>query len=185
VFKSAVRAREIDDHKLGFDDFGYVAFAREGYLTDRAPIWAHEDLLRLAGIDHPMLHMEPFSPRQWVQDFEENHGGLAGYRCDGLIVLQSMDGGERWRARHLLGELHDCVWKARAIHFYLAHRWEKGCDPLTPFRGERRRGLTRDGRLLDRNGLPLNAFRLGEIITFYDRQGMQMFVDPIVDWTVL
>lgn len=186
VLKSALRFWRTDDDKLGFDDLGLVAFLRGHYLTDRLPVDNHTDLLRVAGVDHPMLSMDEFVPHEWVKAYE--HGeGLVSRGLRELIILHPSSAGERFRTKGLLDELYACTWKARAVFLFAGARVEDGGDPLMNSHWDREGGTTRGGWVTGRKGARLGVRRSGDVISFYtDAAGaMQMFIDPILDPSVI
>jgi hypothetical protein len=126
AYKSAVGARHEDD-LYSFDDLGAVASALDCSVEGERRVNLQRDLLRLAGVDHPILHMPEFSPRAWVKTFEAA-GGLVTGKGGALYIIPST--GEEDDVAHILEE----PWKARAVYLYCNDRRSYGgCEIFDPF----------------------------------------------------
>lgn len=125
---AAVRQSEnADDSPGGFDDLGWVSFNDDSYWTDSPLTTLHRHTLRLAGIDHPILHMPPFAPRAWIKAYEET-GQKVGQSRRGLILTMPTEGDDPTAA--MRAELAETPWKAWAIHLSAHERREGGGDPF-------------------------------------------------------
>lgn len=139
ALQSTIFFRETDDDKLGADDLGRVAFMRTGYYDQRFQVVMHEGILRLAGVDHPMLRMERFDPRAWITEFEAAGGKVSCFDSKLLFVPGAETG-------PMLDALLACDWKVRAVYLRAEHRMDEGGDPIVDAYGEsghldsRRRG---------------------------------------------
>jgi hypothetical protein len=149
AYKVLLAARENDDDKIGYDDLGLVAFKEHSYLPDQYEISHARDVLRLAGIDHPMLNMGVFDPREWIKDYE-NTGGLVSYGTYCLIITPPQR--ESASAAATLRQKADRLgWAYRAIFLAAEKRAGQGGDPIfdahggwgaTDNRGGRKHGNT-------------------------------------------
>lgn len=71
VFKQQRFGIETDDEKQGYADLAYAAARRDAsYVAESWPLWIHEDILRLAGVNDPLLTTDHFKPRDWKRRFE-------------------------------------------------------------------------------------------------------------------
>jgi len=128
--------RQLDDDRFGFDDLGRAAADLDRYLADRCRVVGYGDLLRLAGIDHPILHMDRFSPREWVAAYREA-GGVVSMQQSALLLIPA-DAGEAAPGGPLQSELDLTPWKYRAVQIATEQRLDEGGDPLFTSRGEPR-----------------------------------------------
>lgn len=110
----------------GFADLGWVSFKEASYWTDRPATMLHRHLLRLAGVDHPMLHMEPFSPRDWIRAYEEA-GGLVSHTLRGLVLTIPDDD---VLTETLRAQLAGTPWRYWAVNLTASARREEGGDPI-------------------------------------------------------
>jgi hypothetical protein len=118
-----------DDSEGGVDNLGWVSFNDESYWTDRPLTTLHRHTLRLAGIDHPILHMEPFSPRGWIKAYEST-GLLVSDSSRGLILTVAPTPEADAVASRLRSELAATPWKYWAVHLSAYYRREEGGDPI-------------------------------------------------------
>lgn len=136
IVKKELFHRELDDDKFGFDDLGRAAADLDSYLAERLRILEFADLLRLAGRDHPILRLEPFSPNDWTQRFE-TAGGCVSSSSSGLLLVPAPHG-DGCLGGPLLAELEATPWKYRAIDVTADSRRGQGGDPLFSASGDRR-----------------------------------------------
>lgn len=162
VLKQQVEAREADDDKLGYDDLGLVSYLLGGSLDKRNPVRLHMDLLRLAGVHHPMLDMEPFRPAVWIAAYEAAGGFVSAGWHDALLLFP---GSELTDA--LQSALNATPWKYRAVQLQAENRREQGGDPVFDCHLETGDRDKRGGRP---QGPPL-PYRRVERITFTAHDG--------------
>lgn len=182
AFKSALAASEAEDDKFGYDDLGLVSFREhDGY--DRAvAVEIHRDILRAAGLDHPVLHLPPFNPRRWIKHFEGEGGEVSSPDGDALLVLLPTYAEPEARrvASAMLAEIKAESWKARAVYFAAEARREGGNDPLVDNRLNSGKTDRRGGRQ------PHHVHRIGagSVFRFVKRDGLPVarHEDVDLDW---
>lgn len=180
--KQAIAFREESEDRFGLEDLGFVAHCLEQEPPLRSAIEAHRDTLRLAGLDHPILHMDGFSARRWIDHFEVA-GGKASDAGQALLLIHPRWPGavRRREAGQLIKVLGETPWKYRAVALAARSRRIGGGDPLFDAHGDH----GADDRRGSRPRLPLPprvdriifreaAGRPAPVIRRYGRRGGQL-----------
>lgn len=161
VFKQQLEAREADDDKLGYDDLGNVAYLLGSYREKRDPVILHMDLLRMAGVYHPMLDIEPFRPRDWIKAYEAAGGFVSAATHDDLLLFPAAE------ATDELQRQLDAAWKYRAVRLEAQNQREQGGDPIFDAYGRTGRNDNRGGKPKG----PSHPYLRVERVTFGQRDG--------------
>lgn len=177
TFKAGLEAREDDDARFGYDDLGRVAYMLDSSWDERNRVLTHLDMLRIAGADHPMLHMADFSPRTWIKAYEALGGRVSCPEPDEVWIIPS---GERHPNMHdrrarlaLEAELEATPWKYRAVHLQAEARRNSGGDPIFDCSG---RYGDADGRG-SQKGVPVTPIRAATVVRFVTQDGQ---IAPVV-----
>ncbi len=157
----ACRISEQDDDTTGgFDDLGWVAFTDEGFWTVNHVCETHRHTLRLAGIDHPILHMERFSPRKWIAAYEAAGQSVSiAHRC--MILTVPAEEADTDPTAVLRAELAATAWKYWAVQLSANQRQDGGGDPFYDAAGY---SGPMDGR--GHGGRPAITVMLADLIQF-------------------
>lgn len=172
AFKQHLDGRSADDDRLGYDDLGYVSYLLGSYRSDREPVILHMDTLRMAGIHHPILDMEPFKPRNWIAAYEAAGGFVSAAPMDELLLFPAAEAMVALTDA-LQGALEATPWKYRAVQLEAEYRRNEGGDPVFD-------GLCQTGTEDNRGGkraAPLQPYRRVERITFGTKDGV---ITPLV-----
>lgn len=145
AYKVAVQARESDDDKFGFNDLGLVSFLLSTYRERGDLVRTYLDLLRIGGIDHPALQMEPFDSEVWIASYEALGGKVSDLQGNLVIAYAADDGPD---SAALRAELAATPWKYRAVNLEAQRRKGEGGDPFVDSSGgagkdDRRGGSTK------------------------------------------
>lgn len=124
-----------DDYGFGFADLGLVAHKRDRWLINCPDIVQHVDALLLAGIDDPILHLEPWHPRSWVKAYERQGGYVTAPVWGSALVIVFPDEDHHGVAASLRAELAAAPWKFRAVFHFATHRRGEGADPYIDAEG--------------------------------------------------
>lgn len=171
VYKLALEAKESDDARFGYDDLGRVAFLLDSAWDERNRVLTHLDILRLAGVDHPMLHMGDFSPRAWVRAYEELGGRVSCPEPDEVWIIPSGERHPNMRDRRarlaLEAELEATPWKYRAVFLHAEERRNSGGDPIFDSAGR----FGDDDRRGSHKGVPVKPITAAMVVRFVTKDG--------------
>lgn len=182
AFKSSLAAREADEDKFGYDDLGLVSYQQHSAYDLVWAVAIHQDILRAAGIDHPVLHLEPFNPNRWIKHFEAEGGEVSAPGDHNLLLLRPTyaDAEARQVASSMVDNLKAEGWKARAVFHVAEARREGGGDPLVDNRLNSGKADRRGGRQ------PHHTRRIGAGALFHfvtrDGQPVAQHEDVDLDW---
>lgn len=122
------RLSEYDtDLENGFDDLGWCCEQRDERWRGRPTIQAFINLVRLAGLDHPLLHLDWFSPMEWVKAFE-GAGGMVSSGIRGLHIVPPK--GQADVTVVLMDRLYAAPHHFWAVKLYADKRKAEGGDPI-------------------------------------------------------
>lgn len=130
----AQRLAEVDDDSsTGLDDLGWCAWKSDDCWLGRPMVEMFRNTVRMAGLDHPALHMEPFSPREWVTAYEEA-GGMVSDAHQGLLLIP--DDGDTKELARLRAQLDAAPYRYWAVQLHAEERAGTGGDPIHDSGGE-------------------------------------------------